>query len=389
MTITVLKPGALSQLQDLGRYGYQHFGVLVGGAMDDWSHRFANALVGNDGNEATLEITLTGPTLRFEEAATIAVCGADLSPRVDGAGGSLSLPHGRPVLIEAGSQLRFGSRLAGARAYLAVRGGFDVPLVMGSRSTYVRGGFGGLDGRALRKDDVLRIRERAPEGTRAGVERLAAATGEGATPAEGTTTGEGTSPGEGTIPWAEISTASAAGRFTPLRAVPDNEASGRAALTMTVVPTAIVAPVVEVAPLQTIRIMAGRHWDLFTPEARRLLLESEYRIGGQSDRMGYRLEGPALARARDLEMISEAVTFGTIQVPPDGMPIILMADRQTTGGYPKIASVAGVDLRVLAQMAAPQALRFELLSLADAQRIYLAREREYSHVRHVLEGNAR
>jgi allophanate hydrolase subunit 2 len=88
-------------------------------------------------------------------------------------------------------------------------------------------------------------------------------------------------------------------------------------------------------------------------------------------------------------MISEAVTFGTIQVPPDGMPIILMADRQTTGGYPKIASVAGVDLRVLAQMAAPQALRFELLSLADAQRIYLAREREYSHVRHVLEGNAR
>ena len=109
MTITVLKPGALSQLQDLGRYGYQRFGVVVGGAMDEWSHRVANALVGNDEHEATIEITLTGPSLRFDAPARVAICGADLSPRVDGEGGTHALPHGRPVDIAAGSQLRFGA----------------------------------------------------------------------------------------------------------------------------------------------------------------------------------------------------------------------------------------------------------------------------------------
>jgi len=339
VTITVLKPGALSQLQDLGRYGYQRFGVQVGGAMDEWAHRFANALVGNDGDEATLEITLTGPSLRFDRQATIAVCGADLSPRVDGAGGSQALPHGRPVLVEADSQLRFGSRVAGARAYLAVRGGFDVPLVMGSRSTYIRGGFGGFDGRALRKDDVLRI---------------------------------GAAPGNAASDH-----------------VAENDASRRAALTMTVLSTPIIAPVPEVTPVQTVRIMAGRHWDLFTPQAHRLLVDSTFRIGVQSDRMGYRLEGPVLERETVSEMISEPVTFGTIQIPPDGMPIILMADRQTAGGYPKIASVAAVDLRILAQMVPSQLMRFELVSLADAQRIYLAREREYSHVKQLLEAHWR
>ena len=341
MTITVLKPGALSQLQDLGRYGCQRYGVVVGGAMDEWSHRVANALVGNDEDEATLEITLTGPNLRFDAPARVAVCGADLSPRVDGAGGTQSLPHGRPVDIAAGSQLRFGSRVAGARAYLAVAGGFDVPKVLGSRSTFVRGGFGGLDGRALRKGDVLRLRARSRSGAAA-------------------------------------------------KSAPENAASARAALTLSVPSSPVVVPPqaapVHAAPPQAIRIVAGRHWDVFTAQARHLLLEATFRIGAQSDRMGYRLEGPELARARPIEMISEAVTFGTVQVPPDGKPIILMADRQTTGGYPKIASVASVDLGLLAQMASPEAVRFVLVTLVDAQRLYVAREREYSELRQALEG---
>lgn len=337
MSLHVLKPGALSLLQDLGRYGYQRFGVLVGGAMDEWSHRFANALVGNDDNEATLEITLTGPTLRFDDSLMVAVCGADMTPVVDGAGGTLALPHGRPVLIKAGSQLRFGVRIAGARAYLAVRGGFDVAAVMGSRSTYVRGGFGGFQGRALEKGDVLRVRSgRVPERAPA--------------PPSGF----------------------------------ENAASDRAAQTLSVPGSPIIAPAVAIAPVQAIRIIAGRHWDVFTVEARRRLLESEFRIAAQSDRMGYRLQGPELARARPIEMISEPVTAGTIQVPPDGQAIVLMADRQTTGGYPKIASVASVDLRLLAQMAPPQALRLQLITLGDAQKIYLAREREYCHVRQVM-----
>ncbi len=340
MTITVIKPGALSQLQDLGRYGYQRFGVVVGGAMDDWSHRLANALVGNDENEATLEITLTGPTLRFEAAARVAVCGADLSPRVDGLGGTHALPHGRPVDIAAGSQLRFGARLAGARTYLAVAGGFDVPLVMGSRSTYLRGGFGGLEGRALRKGDVLRRRESTATAS----------------------TAPGTAKG-------------------PL----ENAASARAALTLSVPPSPLIVPPPAVAPIGWVRIVAGRHWDVFTAESRRQLLEATFRIGAQSDRMGYRLAGPTLARARPVELISESVTVGTVQVPPDGQPIILMADRQTTGGYPKIADVAGVDLAALAQMTAPEALRFKLITLAEAQRLYVEREHEYSRLRRALE----
>jgi antagonist of KipI len=350
MTITVLKPGALSQIQDLGRYGYQRYGVVVGGAMDEWAHRMANALVGNDESEASLEITLTGPTLRFDTPARIAVCGADLSARVDGAGGTHVLPYGRPVDVAAGSQLRFGARVAGVRAYLAVAGGFDVPLVMGSRSTYVRGGYGGLEGRALRKGDVLAVRASPAPAMPGGT--------------SGSTSGS-----------------TSRGRAGDA----ENAASTLASLTLTVPASPVIVPVPQAAAVQTIRITAGRHWDVFTAEARRLLLATEFRVGAQSDRMGYRLEGPELARARPIEMISESVTFGTIQVPPDGKPIILMADRQTTGGYPKIASVAGVDLCILAQMTAPEALRFTLITLAEAQRIQVAREDEYSRLRKTLE----
>lgn len=325
--VTVLKPGAFTVIQDLGRYGYQRDGVVVGGAMDEWSHRFANALVGNPQEEATLEITLTGPALRFDTAVELAICGADLSPRVDGRDGTHTVPNGRPVVLRPGTQLRFGERRAGARAYLAVRGGFDVPPVMGSRSTYVRGGFGGFEGRPLQKGDVLRLRG---------------------------------GPGPG-------------------------PQGGAAGASLIVLPTPIVATEVAIAPVQAIRVIAGRQWSDFTAESRARLLETTWRIGSQSDRMGYRLEGPSLERSEPRELISEAVTFGTVQVPPDGKPIILMADRQTTGGYPRIANVASVDLRLLAQMTAPQALRFQLLTLEDAQRIYLAREREYSHVRQVLD----
>ncbi len=167
-------------------------------------------------------------------------------------------------------------------------------------------------------------------------------------------------------------------------AATENSASALASLTLSVPASPVIVPVPQPAAVQTIRITAGRHWDVFTAEARRLLLATEFRIGAQSDRMGYRLEGPELARARPIEMISESVTFGTVQVPPDGKPIILMADRQTTGGYPKIASVASADLAILAQMTAPEALRFTLITLAEAQRIQAAREDEYSRLRQAL-----
>ena len=329
MNIDVLKPGALSTLQDRGRSGFQHLGVPVSGAMDEWSHRVANLLVGNDESEATLEITLMGPSLRFGEAALIAVTGADLSPRI----GEAALPRNTPVLIRAGSQLDFGKRVAGMRAYLAVHGGYAVAPVMGSKSTYVRGGFGGFNGRALRKADVL-------------------ATGAG----------------------------DAQALFPALAA--RLEASALPFAALDAVPAAASALPVD-SPL-SVRVLAGQQWGAFTPEARQALCDAEFRLSPQSDRMGYRFEGPKLALSEPLEMISEAVAFGTMQVPPDGNPIVLMADRQTTGGYPKIANIASVDLPLLAQLVPQQSLRFTLVSLDEAQRLQLARERRIDELRATL-----
>lgn len=304
--IEVLAPGPLSSLQDLGRHGFQRLGVGPAGAMDEWSHRLANLLVGNAAAAATLEITLLGPTLRFHQAALIAVTGADLDARLDGQPLALAWP----VRVAAGSVLTFGRRRLGCRAYLAVRGGYAVPSVMGSQSTALRAGFGGFEGRALRKGDRLAIRP---------------------------------SPG------------------LPVRELPARPAGF----------PACDCPVPGPAPL---RVHCGQQWQDFTEEARQRLQTEAYVVHRNSDRMGYRLAGPALALAAPLEMISEAVAFGTVQVPPDGQPIVLMADRQTTGGYPKIASVLAVDLPRLAQAVPGDTLRFTLSTLAEARALDAARE---------------
>lgn len=330
MSIQVAKQGVLSTLQDLGRFGYQRFGVVAGGAMDEWSHRVANLLVGNPEREATLEITLLGPSLKFQETTLIAICGAGLSPRI----GERAVPQGRPVLVRAGSQLDFGRRESGMRAYLAVHGGFDVAPVMNSKSTYLRGAFGGFNGRALRKGDEIPIGAGNAERP---FPRLARMLRENADPFA--------TPGDPLL---------------PPTAPPGN-------------------------PPRTVRVMAGQQWQAFTGEAQTRFLAGEFRISPQSDRMGFRIDGPKLALREPLEMISEAVAFGTIQVPPDGNPIILMADRQTTGGYPKIADVASVDLPVVAQTMPQHTVRFALISLEEAQQLYLAREAEIDRVRRTVE----
>jgi urea carboxylase len=323
MTIRVIKPGALSTLQDLGRLGYQRYGVIVDGAMDEWAHRVANSLVGNRETEATLEITLIGPTLAFETDTVIALCGGDLSPRI----GNRDVPMDRPVRLRSDSVLEFGRRRAGCRTYLAVRGGYAVAPVMGSKSTYLRGGFGGFEGRALRAGDVIGIGE-----------------------------AEGDFPGD----FADFDIgASFAAPPSPC----------------------VYRPGTNAAAAQSIRVVKGPQWPLFSSDAQRAFAESGFKITPHSDRMGYRLEGTKLALREPIEMISEGVSFGTIQVPPDGNPIILMADCQTTGGYPKIAQVASVDLPLLAQMMPGQTMCFELISLELAQQLYLAREREFRLIR--------
>ena len=327
MSVEVIRPGLLTTVQDLGRFGYQRFGVVAGGVMDESAHRLANAAVGNDERDATLEITLQGPVLRFNEPALVAVCGADLAPRV----GAESFPQGRPVLVRAGAVVEFRAGAQGCRAYLAVRGGFQVPVVMGSRSTYIRAALGGLEGRALRKGDELPVLAYAP-GWYPALERALA---------------------EGEAPFA----------------------APRWSVGFTAVP----------ASVRRVRVIAGAQWDLFTQETRELFLGTEFGVSVNSDRMGYRLTGAMIRLRRPTEMISEAVTFGTIQVPPDGNPIILMADRQTTGGYPKIAHVATVDLPRLAQTRPLERFAFELVTLAEAQQAYLARERELARIRESID----
>jgi antagonist of KipI len=329
MSITVLKPGMLSTLQDGGRYGFQHLGVPVSGAMDYFSHRIANILADNKADEATLEITLRGPRLRFEHDALIALCGADLSPTING----VIAPEGKAVRVRAGAVLDFGDSVAGCRTYLAIHGGFDVPVVMGSRSTYDSARIGGLEGRALRRGDVL-------------------------------------SPGLAkSTPYPGLARALAAskGSFAaPKWAVNQHiEKLGRS--------------------LQIVRILAGRHWDAFPAAARDALTAHEYRIASDSNRMGCRLEGSGVVAGGPAEILSEAVTFGTIQIPLSGNPIVLMADRQTVGGYPKIAEVVTVDLHLLAQLRPGDRLRFELVSLAQAQALWLKREQEIITIREAVE----
>jgi biotin-dependent carboxylase-like uncharacterized protein len=323
--VEVLRPGPLSALQDLGRVGHQQLGVIASGAMDEWAHRVANLLAGNLADEATLEITLMGPSLRFHESALIAIAGADLSPRVDGH----PVPMATPVLLRAGALLEFGRRVFGCRACLAVHGGFAVAPVMGSRSTYLRAGFGGLEGRALRKGDLLPL---AASASSHGYARLASrlATGEAAFAAPA--------------------------------------------------PDEFVAPEHPAARARRLRVVEGQQWMRFTDQARTAFLEADFTLTHQSDRMGCRLAGPALALQAPLEMISEAVAFGTVQVPPDGQPIVLMADRQTTGGYPKIAAIASVDLPLLAQKVPGETVSFERVALEHARDLDAQRLREYSRI---------
>jgi KipI family sensor histidine kinase inhibitor len=298
--ITVLHPGLLATIQDEGRWGYQHLGVPVAGPMDLVAHRLANAALGNPRDAATLEATLVGPELRVEHDVWIALAGADLQPSIDGR----DAPMGVPVKCRTGSVLRFGARRRGARVYIAVDGGIDVPVVLGSRATHVLSGLGGVAGRAVRAGDRL------PLGSASG-SRGASASGS--------------------------------------RGEPD-----RARAT---------SPVVTGGA--RLRILPGPQFDHFDPAAFDALQRARYTVSPQSDRMGYRLSG-ARVPAPSGEMISNAVFLGGVQVPPAGEPILLMADRQTTGGYPQLAVVITADLSLAAQLVPGDSVAFEACSHSEA-----------------------
>ena len=319
MTIRVVTGGLQTTVQDLGRPSHQHQGIPGGGAMDRMAMRVGNLLVGNGTQAAVLEATLIGPTLTFANETLIAVTGADLEAAV----GATSIPAWHPTLVPAGATLRFGRALRGCRAYVAVAGGIDVPLVFGSRSTYLRADFGGLEGRALRAGDQLAVGE-TPELSR----RIAASLRAGNATTVVARWGAGIS---------------------------------------------IRTPCSEDA---VVRVIRGAHTDLLNKTSLEAFVGSRFRVSASSDRMGYRLDGVTLSLRATTELLSEGVAFGTVQLPPGGAPIVLMADRQTTGGYPRIGEVASVDLGLVAQLKPGDQLRFRFISLEEAQELYLAWEHD-------------
>lgn len=322
MTATVLTPGFLTTVQDEGRFGFRSSGISSGGALDPLALRIANLVVGNETSAAGLEVTLGGLRLQFRDARVIACCGGRFEVRI----GESPLAAGRPALVRAGDVLTFERPAVGCRAWLAISGGIDVPQVLGSRSTDLRAQFGGLEGRPLQAGDVLQLGAMTPRSERfiSALER------------------------DGQAPWLASATwASSA------------------------------------SPDPVLRVMRGGEWLRFDPEIRATLLREPYAVTAQADRMGVRLEGPAL-QYDGPELLSEAVPAGTIQVPPSGQPILLLPDCQTIGGYPKLAHVITVDLPMAAQLRTDDRVRFELVRLAEAHQLLLERERELALFRVAL-----
>lgn len=305
----VLAAGLLTTVQDLGRVGFAKQGVSPSGAMDGNALRAANLLVGNDEGAACLEMTSGGVRLEFRKRALIAVCGADLSPAISGVG----LPSWRAIYVLDGSVVEFGDARRGWRAYFAVAGGIDVPEVMGSRSTYLRAGVGGLEGRPLRAGDLLARGRPGAAAERSMLDsrqRL------------------------GPLPFALTDFVSA-----------DPERLYRSG---------------------PIRFVSGPHWDLMDEADRKAFVTESFEISTRSDRMGYRLSGRELRSAKGAELISTAVLTGTVQVPPGGEPIVLLADRQTTGGYPMVAQVITADLGAVAQLRPGNKIRFTEVTIDEA-----------------------
>jgi len=303
MSIRVRKPGLLTTVQDRGRHGFAGLGIGSAGAMDDVAMRLANALVGNEDHCAALEMTLLGPLLQFERAATIALCGAEVDARL----GNAVLPMWSRVEVAAGSTIDCMHMRRGARAYLAVAGGFVTPRVLGSAASDLHGGIGRP---ALVAGDELVIDDRAQQSiTRSRSWQL--------------------DPG----PWFDASAT------------------------------------------RPLHLIAATHSGLLDERSRALLHTTEFHVANDSNRVGCRLDGERLALAHAVETISEPVARGTVQLPPGGQPIVLMAEHPTTGGYPRIGQVAASDVHLLAQRRPGDRVRFAAITLDDAQSRYLEHER--------------
>lgn len=295
MNMTILSPGPLSTIQDVGRFGAMGMGFSPGGVMDSRSMQLANLLVGNAAGVGVVEMTMAGLTARFDCDCVIALTGADMCARLE----EQMVKRYQAISVHAGDTLRMQTAQHGMRAYLAVAGGFDLPTVMGSMSTNLKCRLGGFHGRKLQRGDVL-----------------------------------------------------------PLNQSLSLNEPGKC------------LPIPEEYPEEVkLRVLLGPQEDAFTQQGLFTFLNETYTVTDQADRMGIRLSGAKIDSKSGVDIISDGIATGSIQIPASGTPIIMMADRQTTGGYAKIATVISADLPIAAQVRPGTRIRFAQVTEQEAVRL--------------------
>ena len=293
-TIKVLEPGPFTTVQDGGRFGYQRYGMAPAGAMDEVAYRLGNLMLGNDANAASLEFTLKGPRLEILQDTILVVTGGRCVIKVNG---NQEYSVYEPIVVKANDQVEIEWITEGVRGYVIVQGGLDIPVVMQSRSTYLRGKIGGVEGARLRGGEELAVLEE-----------------------------------HGSLG----------------RALPEDR-----------------WPLYQ--PPFVIDVIMGPQTDFFTEEGIKTFLDGDFQISEAADRMGYRLTGPEIMHVDKADIISDGIPLGAIQVPGHRQPIIMMKDRQTTGGYPKIATAASYEIYRLGQAKPGDGLSFKKVTLEEAK----------------------
>ncbi len=308
MSLIFKKPGILTTVQDLGRAGAQRFAINPNGVMDGAAARLVNAILGNADSTAVLEMHFPSPVIEFDADAMIAIGGADLGARIDGA----DVRNFSTTFVKEGSVLEFAKRTSGNRAYLSVKGGFQIDKWLGSASTNLVAGVGGFTGRRLMAGDRLDCRDEV-------------------------------------------------------------NSSRHISIGPSIIP--------RYSRFPTVRIVAGSEFEFLTATGERTFLSEGFTLTNNCDRMGYRISGKPVDLLHEVQLVSSAVTFGTIQLVPDGQMIILMADHQTSGGYPRIGNVISVDLPILAQCGPGDGVSFEMVSIEESEQLALEFEKELNFLR--------
>lgn len=306
----VIKSGIFNTVQDLGRFGFQQYGMPVSGAMDSYALRIGNRLLGNKENETGIEISTPGLSSEVLSRTVIAITGANFDPTINNS----PAPMWEAIEVKKGDIISFHQIKNGCRSYLLVAGGIDVPIILGSKSTYGRGKVGGLKGRPLKKSDTINIGKANQE-----LQNII-------------------------------------GRKVSVNNIPTYQEENE------------------------IRVILGPQDDYFTKDGLHTFLNFSYEITANSDRMGYRLKGPKINSKNGSDIITDGIPLGSIQVPRNGMPIVMLADRQTTGGYAKIATVISVDIDKFAQMKPGDKVKFTQINLEEAHLLLGRREKNITEM---------